>query len=282
MAPRDLLLLFLLSAVWGASFILIKISGASFPPAWIALLRLAFGTSVLAVAMRIRRAPAPPRSMFPSLLALAVLNNAVPFTLIAWGEHTIPSGVASILNATTTLWSLIFSFAIAGTSRSWKTIGGVVIGFAGVGIAVFSAGQHPGAIRAEGVILVALGALSYAAATALAKAKLRNLNPLGFATTQLAVATALMIPVALLGPAPSAVTTQSIAAIATLGILGTGVAYLGYYQLLARVSAVQVQAVTYILPVWGLFWGFLAGEPIGWLAAVGVGVVLAGLALLQR
>jgi drug/metabolite transporter (DMT)-like permease len=163
-----------------------------------------------------------------------------------------------------------------------RTAAGVVIGFLGVGIAVFSAGQHPGAIRAEGVILVAGGALSYAVATALAKSRLRNLDPLGLATTQLAVGTVLMIPVALFTPAPGVITTQSVAAIAALGIMGTGVAYLLYYALLARVSAVQVQAVTYILPVWGLFWGFLAGEPIGWLSAVGVVVVLSGLTLLRR
>lgn len=282
MAPRDVFQIFILSAIWGGSFILIKLAGDSFPPPWIALLRLAFGTAVLAVAMRLRRAPAPPRSTLPALIALSVLNNAIPFTLIAWGEHTIPSGVAAILNATTTLWSLVIALAPAGSTRSPRTIAGVLVGFVGVGIAVFSAGQHPGAIRAEGVLLVAGGAFSYAIATALAKAKLRNLDPLGLATTQLAVATAIMIPVALLTPGPSTVTTQSFAAIATLGIFGTGIAYLLYYALLARVSAVQVQAVTYILPVWGLFWGFLAGEPIGWLAAVGVGVVLIGLALLRR
>ncbi len=282
MASRDIAQLVFLSAIWGASFILIKFGGQSFPPAWMALLRLAFGSAFLAVAMRVKRAPAPPRSLLPFLMLLSLFNNAIPFTLIAWGEHSIPSGLASILNATTTLWVLVFSFLTVPATRSLRTALGVAVGFVGVAIAVLSTGRHQGAAELAGVGLVAVAAISYAIGTVLAKTKLKLHDPLGLATVQLSVATAMMLPVALIGPWPTAVSTLSLASVAALGVLGTGLAYLLYYGLLTRVSAVQIQSVTYILPVWGLMWGLLDGEPLGWMSGVGVAVVLAGLVLLRR
>ncbi len=282
LAPNDLLQLFILSAIWGASFILIKHGGESFPPAWMALLRLAFGSAFLAVAMRVKRAPAPPRSLIPFLLLLSLFNNAIPFTLIAWGEHSIPSGLASILNATTTLWVLIISFITVPATRNLRVAAGVAVGFVGVAIAVRGTGSHGNAAQPIGVILVGLAAISYAIGTVLAKTRLKQHDPLGLATVQLSVATAMMLPLALLGPLPTAVSAVSLGSVAALGVLGTGLAYILYYGLLTRVSAVQIQSVTYILPLWGLMWGLIDGEPLGWMSGVGVAVVLVGLALLRR
>jgi drug/metabolite transporter (DMT)-like permease len=284
MAPRDLLQLFALSAIWGASFILIKFGGESFPPSWIALLRLAFGSAFLLVAMRVRRAPAPPLKTLPMLIVLSLFNNALPFTLIAWGEHSVPSGVASILNATTTLWVLLFSFASVPSTRSLRTAAGVAIGFLGVTIAVLASGDGKTGQGSQlaGVVLVSLGAISYAVGTVLAKSRLKGHDPVGFAAVQLSVATLMMLPTALLGPLPTSVGWVPLLSVAALGTLGTGLAYILYYALMRRISAVQVQAVTYILPVWGLLWGRLDGEPLGWMSAVGVAVVLCGLALLRR
>jgi len=132
-----------------------------------------------------------------------------------------------------------------------------------------------------GVALVALGSISYAVATSRAKTQLKGFDPLSLATAQLSLAVLLMIPAAALAPPPAAVTLPSILAVSVLGIFGTGLAYLLYYGLLARISSIQVQAITYVLPVWGLMWGALAGESVGPLSILGVVVVLAGLALLR-
>jgi drug/metabolite transporter (DMT)-like permease len=131
------------------------------------------------------------------------------------------------------------------------------------------------------VILVVLASLGYAIATTLAKAKLRSLDSITLATSQLTLASLWLLPVAFLGPHPTVVTGASIGAILLLGIVGSGVAYLIYFNLLAHVSATHVVAVTYLLPIWGLFWGSLAHERIGWTSYAGVAVVVSGLVLLN-
>jgi drug/metabolite transporter (DMT)-like permease len=279
--PRDSLWLLLLSAIWGASFILIKLSGEAFPPAWVALLRLCFGAAVLWTALVWTKRSLPPRRMLLPLLAVAALNNVVPFTFIAWGERTIPSNMAAVLNATTTLWGLLIGFLLKHDRSEWRTGAGVLIGFAGVAMVVSSGHLHGEIIQWTGVILVAIGSMSYAIATAVAKKKLRGHDALGLATAQLSLAALMTSPFAVLGPLPSAITWKALTAVSILGAMGTGIAYLLYYGLLARISVIQVQAVTYILPVWGLFWGAIAGEAVGILSILGVGVVLAGLMLLR-
>jgi drug/metabolite transporter (DMT)-like permease len=280
MTKRDSLELLLLSAIWGASFILIKLAGEVFPPSWVALLRLISGAAVLWIALWLRKKPLPPRRLLPSLLLIALLNNAVPFTLIAWGERTIPSNLAAVLNATTTLWSLLLAFLFGHDKLTPRMSAGVLLGFTGVALVV-TVGQPKGEVQWWGIALVALGSISYAVATAMAKTRLKGFDPLGIATAQLSLGVLLMIPPALIGPWPSGITLQAVGAVSLLGIFGTGLAYLFYYGLLARLASVQVQAVTYILPVWGLFWGAMAGEAVGILSVVGVGVVLAGLVLLR-
>jgi drug/metabolite transporter (DMT)-like permease len=281
----------LLSAIWGASFILIKLSGDVFPPAWVALLRLCFGAAVLWAALLWTKRPLPPRRMLLPLIAIATLNNAIPFSFIAWGERSIPSNMAAVLNATTTLWGLLFGllFRHDGSlhkdqndkdQSDWRIGTGVLVGFAGVALVV-SSGHEKGEIHWPGIALVALASVSYAIATAMAKTHLKGFDPLGLATTQLTLAILLMLPVAAIGPRPSGITLQSVLAVGALGVFGTGIAYLLYYGMLARISAIQVQAVTYVLPVWGLFWGALAGEAVGVLSIAGVAIVLAGLMLLR-
>jgi drug/metabolite transporter (DMT)-like permease len=163
---------------------------------------------------------------------------------------------------------------------------GVLLSFAGVVLVVYghAVGEETVTAReglALGVTLVVLASLCYAIATVTAKAKLKGIDPIGLATTQLTLASLMLLPVALAGAHPAAVSGASIAAILTLGLAGSGLAYLLYYNLLAHVSATHVVAVTYLLPIWGLFWGVLAHEVIGWTAFAGVAVVVAGLVLLN-
>jgi drug/metabolite transporter (DMT)-like permease len=101
------------------------------------------------------------------------------------------------------------------------------------------------------------------------------------ATTQLSLSSMMLIPVAFAGPHPSALRPASVAAMIFLGIAGSGFAYLIYYSLLAHISATHVVAVTYLIPIWGLLWGYLAHESVGWTAYVGVVIVIAGLVLLN-
>ena len=287
MSRRDLLQLLLLSAVWGASFILIEITGRSFPPAWVALLRLSFGAAFLWSVLLVRRRTLPPRSLIVPLLLVALFNNAIPFCLFALGEQTVPSGIAAVLNATTPIWTLLILLSMRSARPTRYTIAGVLLGFAGVLVVVLSHGseQHSNVTTGQfflGVLFIALASLGYAIATVIAKVRLKGLDPIGLATTQLSLAWLMILPVATLGQHPVAIARSSILAASLLGVAGSGLAYLLYYDLLSRVSSTHVTAVTYLLPIWGLFWGYVAHEPIRWTAYIGVGIVIGGLALMNR
>jgi len=268
------------------SFLLISIAGKSFPPVWVALLRSAFGAALLWVVLFAGKHSLPPRKLFFWLFLVALFNNAIPFTFFAWGEQTVPSSTAAILNATTPIWALLLSLAVISGRVNKFIVIGVLLGFSGVLLVVYghNTGQTVDASRSSylrGVLFISIGALSYAIATVIAKVKLKGLDPIGLATTQLSLASLMALPIALAGPHPAILRPSSIAAIITLGIAGSGLAYLLYYNLLAHISATHVTAVTYLLPIWGLLWGSIAHEPIGWTAYLGVAIVIAGLVLLN-
>jgi drug/metabolite transporter (DMT)-like permease len=285
MSRRDLVQLLLLSAVWGASFILIEIAGRSFPPVWVALLRLTFGATFLWIVLKLRGRTLPPRRLIVPLLIVALFNNAIPFTLFALGERTVPSSIAAVLNATTPIWALLLTMAVQSTKPNRFTISGVLLGFSGVMVVVFSHGNdsqgYGHAAFFRGVLFIALAALGYAIATVVAKVKLKGLDPIGLATTQLSLAWIMLFPLAIFGPHPDVIRRSSILAVILLGVAGSGIAYQLYYNLLTRISPTHVTAVTYLLPIWGLFWGLIAHEPILWTAYIGVAIVISGLVLLN-
>jgi drug/metabolite transporter (DMT)-like permease len=286
MNARSWLQIVLLSALWGVSFLMIRIAGAVFPPFWVALLRSALGAALMWAVLLLGGSKLPPRRLLPWLLAVAFFNNALPFTFFAWGERTVPSSLAAILNTTTPIWTVVMMMAIYKTRAALSTILGLLLGFGGVSMVVLShAGQPPiessrgGMMR--GVLVISIAALSYAVATVMAKIKLKGLDPIGLATTQLTLAGLMVAPLALGGPHPGALRLAPVAAIAVLGFAGSGFAYLLYYRLLVRVSATHVTAVVYLMPLWGLFWGTFAHEPIGLTACVGAAVTIAGLVILN-
>ncbi|MGA2188222.1 MAG: EamA family transporter [Steroidobacteraceae bacterium] len=276
----------LLSAVWGVSFLMIRIAGHSFPPLWVAMLRCALGASLLWIIMRVGGNKLPPRRLLPWLVLVALLNNAIPFTCFAWGERTVPSNIAAVLNATTPIWTLLFSMAVYRTRATVLTIAGVLLSFAGVLVVIATHGNDStveggSANIVIGATIIGFAAVAYAVATLVAKLKLGGLDPIGLATTQLSLATLMLTPVALSGERPAELQMASLTAIAVLGFAGSGIAYLLYYRLLEHVTPTQLAAVTYVLPIWGLLWGLFAHESIGLYACLGVAITIGGLILLN-
>ena len=286
MRIRDALEMFLLSAVWGASFILIKLAGDDLPPVWVAVGRLALGSAFLWAMLWFGRYKLPPLRLLPPLIVVAIFNNAIPFCLFPWGERTVPSSIAAILNATTPIWALLLGLATGGARATRLTGVGVALGFVGVLGVVYghaqigTAGMHSSGYLL-GVILIAAASFSYGAGAVLAKRWLQGVEPVVIATFQLTLAGLLLLPLAFVGSQPVSLHWKSAAAVAALGVLGSGLAYLLFFRLLATISPTRTVAVTYLLPIWGLFWGFVAGEEIRWTALAGVVVVLAGLILLN-
>ena len=287
MKIRYMAQLFLLSAVWGVSFLMIRIADLDFPPAWVGLLRCVSGAFLLWSVLVFGGHKLPPRRLIFWLLLVALTNNALPFIFFAWGERTIPSSTAAVLNGTTPIWTLLLSLAVTRKRASLNTILGVLLGFSGVALVVnfYSSGdtatvEHSHSLL--GVFVIALGALGYAIATVIAKSKLQGLDPIGLATTQLSLAALMLAPIAFVGSHPLHIHLPSVLAVLVLGFAGSGIAYLLYYSLLANISATQVTAVTYLLPVWGMFWGAIAHEASSPPAYLGVAVVIAGLIIMNR
>jgi len=284
MKTKTVLQILVLSAVWGISFLMIRVAGTVFPPLWVALMRSSLGALLLWGVLLLGGNKLPPRKALGWLALVALFNNAIPFTLFALGEKTVPSNIAGVINATTPIWTLLLSIAIFRVRMTGLMIGGVLLAFAGVVVVVMNqtvdAAQVPGAAL-RGSIIIGLAALGYAIATVIAKAKLKGLDPVGLATMQLSLAAGMVLPFAALGERPAALAWGPVAAVSVLGFAGSGLAYLLYFKLLGEVSATQVVAVTYLLPLWGLMWGAIAHEAVGLAACVGVAITIVGLVILN-
>src|SRR5579863_2378070 len=253
MRLRDALEMLLLSAVWGASFILIRLAGDDLPPVWVAVGRLAFGSLLLWTVLKLGRHKLPQRRLLAPLIVVAVLNNALPFCFFAWGERTVPSSIAAILNATTPIWALLLGLATGGARATRLSAAGVVLGFLGVLGVVYghSSGLQTGSSGfLFGAALIGIASFSYGAGAVSAKRWLQGVEPVVIATFQLTLAGLVLLPLAIFGPHPTAMHFKSVAAVTVLGVLGSGLAYLLFFRLLATISPTRTVAVTYLLPIW--------------------------------
>ncbi|WP_189885583.1 DMT family transporter [Streptomyces xantholiticus] len=275
-----------LSAVWGFSFLLIKVGTGAFAPFQVTFGRLLFGTSVLAVAMTVRRERLP-RGLrtWGHLTVAGLLLNALPFSLFAYAELTIPSTLAGICNATSPLWGMALSLVALSEDRpTRRRVAGLGIGFLGV-LTVLGAWQGFSGLDFRGTAMALLASLSYPIGwiyvrRTLAGSSHSNLSltgaQLGLATIQLAVVTPLFTTL------PTAFPLVPLLAVIALGVLGTGLALLIQYGLVAEVGPTTAQMVTYFIPVIATAAGVvLLDEHLGWNTPVGTLIVLVGAALTQ-
>ncbi|MDN3271835.1 DMT family transporter [Streptomyces sp. MA15] len=275
-----------LSLIWGFSFLLIKVGTQGYAPFQVTLGRLAFGTAVLAVAMAVRREGLPRGARTWGHLAVAgFLLNALPFSLFAFAELTIPSTLAGICNATSPLWGMALSLVALREDRPTRVrVAGLGLGFLGV-LTVLGAWQGFEGLDARGTALALLASLSYPVGwiyvrRTLAGSSHSHLSLTGgqllLATVQLAIVTPLFTT------APSGLAVGPLLAIAALGTLGTGLAVLVQYGIVAEVGPTTGQMVTYFVPVIAAAAGvLLLGETLTWSTPVGAVIVLAGAALTQ-
>lgn len=275
-----------LSLIWGFSFLLIKVGTEAYAPFQVTLGRLVFGTAVLAAAMAVKRERLPRGARTWGHLAVAaLLLNALPFSLFAYSELTIPSTLAGICNATSPLWGMALSLVALSEDRpSRRRVAGLGVGFLGV-LTVLGAWQGFEGLDVAGTAMALLAALSYPVGwiyvrRTLAGSRHSHLSLTGaqllLATVQLAVVTPLFTTL------PSRFPLLPLLSVAALGALGTGLAVLLQYGLVAEVGPTTAQMVTYFIPVIATAAGVaVLGESLTWSTPVGAAVVLAGAALTQ-
>jgi len=284
----------LLGLIWGSSFLWIRIAVQDTGPFTLVALRLLFGLAGLAAISLVRRQHFPrDRKIILSLAAMGMINIALPFTLISWGEISVESGLASILNGTVPLFSIIIAhFWLHDERITVPRIVGLVVGFAGVVILVgrnldfssVSAGFF-------GQLAIIGAAISYAVSASYSRKYLRGQPPLIQSTATILVADAVMwlsLPaVGTLAPsldAPNQFPTLPITwfAIVWLGLLGSCVAFLLFYYLLNSWGATRTTLVTYVFPVVGLVLGIVfLGETMDWRLGVGSALILSGIVVVN-
>jgi len=274
-----------LSLIWGGSFLAIKITVQDMSPTVLLLFRSIAGYVALALIVLVLRKPlfGPGwRGRVFGFAFMAVTNAVIPWVSIAWGEERISSGLASILNSTTTLWTAVLIFWVVPSERpSLVNYFGVLIGFAGVVVLVYPAlATHGVSGDLLGALAVVLASLSYAVNALYQRRKMRSVSIFEVSLGQLAASVLFAIPIAAPSLGQIHFRLVSLAAVTALGALGTGVAYLLYYYVMNTLGAVRASGVTYVVPVTAVFWGALIlGETVNATIIAGMIVIIVGILL---
>lgn len=279
MTRRHLLMLLALASIWGSSFMFITIALRDLAPSTLILLRM--GSGALALALYIRLAGHSVARLRPYLLPLALLaliNTAVPFFLIAWGQQYIDSGLAAIFNASAPLFTALFALSVDRTQRvTGSRLVGILIAFGGV-ILLVGVELNGGERAVAGALAVVLAAAFYGFGGLYAGRRFPGLPASLVAFGSLAWATLYVLP---FGLAQASVPGwEATASVLYLGVAATGVAYLLYFGLIAGAGASKAVLVTYLVPALALLFGavFLE-ETLTAVSIAGLGLVLTGVAL---
>jgi drug/metabolite transporter (DMT)-like permease len=281
-------LLLVLGAIWGSSYLFIKVGVRDLSPAMLIEVRLLLAAPIL-VAFAVRRYgwASLGRGWRPGLV-LGVINAAVPFTLIAWAETRVDSGTAAVANASVPIFVALIAVFVAPSERSTGLrLVGIVLGL--VGVAVL-AGVHPqgGGRGTVGTCAIVLASVSYAAANLYAGRHMAVGGPV-LAATSMCFAFLLLLPLALATPPASVPGWKPLASAVALGLLGTALAQILSYRLIRLYGPARAVLVAYLLPAFALLYGFvflhehLTPQKLAGLALITGGVALgAGAVRLSR
>lgn len=279
---RDWSLLALLSVLWGGSFFFVGVVIRELPPLTVVLLRVALAAIILLPVLWAYRIPLPRGlSGWKPFFAIALLNNILPFSLIVTGQTYISSGLASILNATTPLFTVLVMAAAGDEKLHARRVAGVVIGL--IGVAILH-GQDLGISSGEGlgILLCLAGAFSYGLSALYARRRLSDSPPLATATFQMMASSVMMAAIAGVFERPWQLPMPGVTTwLALLGLaaLSTALAYIVFFQILRRSGSTNVMLVTLLIPVTAILLGYLVlGEHIT-LAEI-IGALVIGSALL--
>jgi drug/metabolite transporter (DMT)-like permease len=290
MRPSDLGRLLLLSAIWGSSFIFIRIAAPVLGPVVLVEARVLIAGLTLLAYAAISRSRSRPlggkglglefRERWRQYLILGAVGTAIPFVLISTAELELSASLAAILNATSPLFGAIVAAVWIGDPLTLRKVGGLAIGFLGVAIL---AGWSELAITP--VVLLSIGAsllaaLCYGTGSVYTKARLAGAPPLGMAAGSQLAASLVLLPVAPFAlPAAEPSRTALLATLA-LGFICTGLAYLIYFKLVVDIGPVKTLTVTFMVPIFGVLWGRLfLSEPITPITLAACAIILAGTAL---
>ena len=281
MGLNEWLLIVFLSIIWGGSFFFVGVAVKTMTPLTIVLCRVGLAALILLVVVVLtgRRMPASPR-LWLAFFVLGALNNLIPFSLIVWGQTHIASSLASILNATTPIFSVILAHLLTREERlTANRLTGVLIGWVGVSVLIGVESLGGFGLQGLGQIAILGASCSYALAAIFGR-RFKDLDPVVVSTGMLCASTVMILPVALITEQPwqLAPGTATWAALIGLAAISTALAYIIYFRVLAVAGATNILLVTFLIPVSAIFLGIMVlGERPGWNAFGGMMLIFAGL-----
>lgn len=286
MKTKDWLAFILLGTVWGSSFLWIKLAIVEVGPILLVAFRLLFGMLGLLLLAAITR-PAWPRDRqaWIMLTIFGFINSAVPYVLIAWGERYIDSAVASVLNSATPLFTMVIAHLFLHDDKlTGQRLAGLLVGFVGI-VVLFSrdlaAGVHAGLL---GQVAVLAAAFCYASAAVFARRTTQGLSPVVQGVIPLFGGDAFLWLMATIAEKPVQLPRLPVTwfAMAWLGLLGTGAAYLLYFYLLHSVGPTRTTLTNYFFPVVGVILGVIfLHERLDWHLLVGGALIVGSIVVVN-
>jgi drug/metabolite transporter (DMT)-like permease len=288
MTALEWAMLVVLSTLWGGSFFFNGVAVRELPVFTIVVVRIVLGALILMAIMKLRGERLPTgRRVWAAFFAIGLINNVIPFSLIVWGQQHIASGVASIINASSPLFTVVFAhFLTTDEKMTGAELAGVVIGLAGVAWMIgFDALQTLGAdLMAQ---LSCLGAAIAYALSGIYGRRFRTMGvaPMATATGQVIASSVLLVPVMLVVDRPWTLAMPGMATVAALigvAALSTALAYVLYFRILATAGATNLQLVTFLIPVSAILLGVaFLGESLQPRHVFGMVLIGAGLAAID-
>lgn len=283
MKPKDWFVFILLGGIWSSSFLWIKIALQEVSPITLVAYRVLFGLLFCVVVVLIQRAPAPRTfAGWLPLLVLGISNVAVPFLLISWGERSIASAVAAILDATVPLFSIVIAHLVLHDDKiTLPKVMGLLLGFAGVVVLMSKdMGASSSSLLGQGAVVLA--SIFYAASSVYARKTTENISGIFRSIGPLLSSTAVLWLATAFVEKPASMPQLPITWIALLwlGILGSGFAFILLYYLIHAIGPTRTTMVTYLFPLGGVLLGVgFLGEQLTWQLGVGAALVVASLAV---
>lgn len=279
--PKDWGLFLGLSAIWGSSFLFMAIGLDAFHPGLVTFLRVGFGASFMFVVRRTRDVKID-RADWPSVLLLAVIWVAIPFTLFPIAQQWIDSGVAGMLNGATPIFTALVASILMKQLPGRLQMVGLIVGFGGI-VAIALPSADKGQTAAIGVVLVVIATIGYAFATNIVTPLQQKYGSVPVMARLLWVGSLLVTPFGLYGLGHSDFAWPSLVAVAAVGVLGTGLAFVMMGTLVGSVGPTRAIFITYLIPVVALVLGVVfRDESISTVAVVGVSLVIIGALLASR
>lgn len=280
MSAASLARLLLLAALWGASYVLMRLVAPVFGGIGTMWSRIAIAGTGLFIFAAITRTDLQWRRWWKSYLFVGLLNSALPFALIAWAMKTLPAGYGAILNAAAPFFGALFAWRMLGETLTPLRLLGMLFGVLGIGLIV-----NLGPVTVTPAVLMAVAAclaatVAYGFVIVYTKKYVQGPPPLGMATGSLLLPAILLSPLGVMNEPAALPSAQVLVALVVLGLVCSGFAYILYFRLIRDVGPTRTISVTFLVPVFGMLWGGLFfGETLTAGALGGAALVLVGLAL---